>query len=227
MRRGNGVLIVVVTVLMTVATITIAQKKYKISPQDTMITVIGIGEKKLLYIRQESISPNTLSLGWSKLSAVYPSLWNVFICDNGTCYNNLPDSGTMAQISPGEFGFLSLHVNAYTVSGMGIVRYAVWDLQQPSLIDTLTWIITTFPTSIAIGPSSESNMYSNRKKIYLTQLTGLIGTQVVIFDLYGKHVLTKKIETENEVIDMSPYQDGVYLISLRGVNKQLKVFISN
>ncbi|MBN8669990.1 MAG: T9SS type A sorting domain-containing protein [Chitinophagales bacterium] len=227
MRGSQGVVMVVVAVLVTAAATSFAQSTFTVFPGDTLRDVITIGDKKILYIKQQSKNGDTLLLAWKKLSVSIADQWSAYICDNGTCYNNLPDTGTMAPVPPGEYGFLSLHINANVKPGTTTIRYMVWDIRQPSKIDTLTWIVTAFATGVANYQGITPRVYSNRKIIYLTQVSGLRGTDVVILDLTGKKILAKRMQNDNETLDMSSFPDGMYVVNLINIHQTVQVFIGN
>lgn len=219
--------IVVATVFMIVATNSFAQKSFTNSPGDTLTDIIVLGAKKVLDIKQTATGIDTLYLAWKKVSVSLPSQWTASICDNGTCYGTLQDTGSMAAVPSGEHGFLSLHINTMVNQGIAVIRYAVWDVKQPTQIDTVTWIIQAFPTSVNNLSEKSPQVYSSNKILFLKNLSVSAVRTVTVYDMTGKIVLTKNTESDDEKIDMSFCNDGIYIVNLSDVNLTKQIFIGN
>jgi hypothetical protein len=133
----------------------------------------------------------------------------------------------MAAVPSGEHGFLSLHINTMVNQGIAVIRYAVWDVKQPALIDTVTWIIQAFPTSVNnLSEKSPQVNISNKVLCFKNLSISAIHT-VTVYDMTGKMVLSQKIEREDEKIDMSFFNDGIYIVCLSDMNLTKQVFIGN
>ncbi|MBS1773158.1 MAG: T9SS type A sorting domain-containing protein [Bacteroidetes bacterium] len=216
------VLVVIAIVLAT--NTSFAQATFTNTPADTVKDIIELGAKKVIDIKQTATGSDTLLLAWKKISVFLPNQWTAYICDNGTCYNTLQDTGTMAAILQGDYGLLSLHIDASVTPGTAIVRYTIWDVKHPSQIDTLTWIVTAFPTGITNFPEPALKVYSYNKKIYIECS---YSCRVNIHDLSGREILSRKITATNDVIDMSSFNNGIYLIYIPEANLKRRIFIGD
>ena len=129
------------------------------TPNDT-INIVGMMEDlETLSIRQQNISANTIILKWKKVSENVPALWEASVCDNSFCNTSLVDSGMMNLVLPNDFGLLLLHITPHVNYGTATVRYAVWDIANPTLKDTLTYILTVSATS-GIADVENKNTFS-------------------------------------------------------------------
>ena len=50
---------------------------------------------------------------------------------------------------------------------------------------------------------------------------------ITVYDMTGKMIIIKKTENEDEQIDMSFYNDGMYIVDLSGMNIKRQLFIGN
>ncbi len=100
-----------------------------------------------LSIQQLNISTNNITLMWKKIYESVPPIWEASVCDNAFCNTSLVDNGIMNPIFPNDFGLLLLHITPHVNYGTAVVRYAVWDIANPALKDTLTYILTVNTTS--------------------------------------------------------------------------------
>jgi hypothetical protein len=71
-----------------------------------------------------------------------------------------------------------------------------------------------------------ASVYSFGKNIYL-HLDAFTKSQVMISDLNGKVLITEDMERSNQIIDMSKYASGIYLVTILQGDKQFnkRVFI--
>jgi len=93
-----------------------------------------------IHIKNESAS--ILKLKYKKVSVDYPAKWDVSFCDNVNCNNSFGDSGTMFDIPVGD-AESSLKISAFPngFADTAIVKYAMWDIKNPSKIDTMEFNI--------------------------------------------------------------------------------------
>lgn len=197
---------------------------YAIVPNDT-VEVIGVmNDLETLTISQNNLSTDSLFLKWEKVSESVPANWEAAICDNSFCNATLVDSGMMDPVIPNDYGFLLLHITAHVNGGTAIIRYAVWDITNPSLRDTLTFIMTVNSAS-GLHSNEEANSFQispNPAKGSLFVVTNLAkGFFFLITDLTGKEIL-KGITNEKAIIlSTKNIRNGVYNFSIYEKNKML------
>ncbi len=132
--------VIFLVLFMAVCGTTFSQS-YVISPSKTIIVSATANQLTIFDIYQRNISGNPLNLGWKRISLTIPSGWDYSLCDYGTCYPGLPDTGAMATVAIADSGFLGLNINPYSFSGTATASIYVYDKTAPSSGDTLTWIV--------------------------------------------------------------------------------------
>jgi hypothetical protein len=177
-----------------------------------------------LSIEQLNISPNTITLKWKKVSESVPLLWEASVCDNQICNTTLVDSGMMNPVNPSDYGLLLLHITAHVNYGTAIVRYAVWDIANPAMKDTLTYILTV---SAASGINEIENkksftVFPNPAKENMNIITKFqTGFQFLITDVSGKEIENGISKTNSTSVNIQNLPNGVYTISILSENKFL------
>lgn len=106
-----------------------------------------------IHIKNESSS--VLKLKYKKVSVEYPAKWEVSFCDNVNCSNSFSDTGVMFDIPVGdEESSLKISTFPNGFADTAIVKYAMWDINAPSKIDTMVFNIYV---RWGVGLSSLSN----------------------------------------------------------------------
>jgi hypothetical protein len=192
------------------------------TPNDT-INIVGMMEDlETLSIQQLNISPNTITLKWKKVSESVPLLWEASVCDNQICNTTLVDSGMMNPVNPSDYGLLLLHITAHVNYGTATVRYAVWDIANPAMKDTLTYILTISATS-SIAESENKNAFSifpNPAKESINIVSKLqTGFQFLITDVSGKEIEKGVLSANSISVNTQNIANGVYNVSIFSENK--------
>lgn len=195
-------------------------QSYQNLPNDT-IQVTGLMEDlETLSIQQENTSSDTIQLEWEKVSEMVPQLWEASVCDNQVCYTTLVSGGMMNPINPSEFSFLLLHITPHVNYGTAIIRYAVWDMANPAVKDTLTYILTVS------GPSGTSIAKENTgTAIYPNPATETICIQLSnekqllfeIFNVMGKKVYSG-ISSTTFKVSVADWENGMYFLRVISEN---------
>lgn len=201
------------------ATLLIAQvytasaQTYTNTPGDTLSLIGAMEDLHELMIRQENISVDTIQLQWKKVSANVPSSWDAATCDNYLCYTSLQDSGAMNRVGPGSFGFLLLKITPHVNYGTAIVRYAVWDAANPTVKDTLTYILAVNdPQAInTIQNQSSFHIFPNPASDFIN-IRSENNFQFSITDISGREILNSGKETNNITVSTSGWSAGFYLV---------------
>lgn len=115
---------------------------YVIAPGDTLEVVAPFDNISIHDIYQQNISGDTLWLGWALVDVNLAPGWDYSLCDYGTCYAPIPDSGSMYPVVPTGEGFLGLNINPYQIAGVGSMRVYVYDKNFPNDGDTVTWLVS-------------------------------------------------------------------------------------
>lgn len=182
-------------------------------PGDTLSVTGMMEDLHELMIRQENISADTLQLQWKKVSANVPADWDAVACDNYLCYTSLQDSGSMNPIDTGGFGFLLMKITPHVNYGTAVIRYAVWDEANPTVKDTLTYLlIVNDPQAInEVQNQSLFNIFPNPASDLINIRSEKI-FQFSITDVSGKEILKAKNETNTISFPTSELSSGVYFV---------------
>ena len=192
-------------------------QSFSLYPNDTLQLKGVLEDVQTLSIAQMNDSKDTITLKWQKISASVPAGWEATVCDNSVCHEDLGDTGTMFRLSPGDLGFILLHITPHQKIGTAIVRYTVWDVNTPKKKDTLTYILTV-ETATAINESEIKNAVnlfpvpaSNQLNITSRFLQGFTYSVV---DFSGKLVLSGKSNSGSASISTEKIADGIYNIQI-------------
>ena len=211
---GNIVLSTVA--ILVAAHISFAQT-YSITPNDT-IEVTGVLEDlQTLTISQLNNTTDTLYFKWEKISESVPANWEASVCDNFFCYTVLMDSGITNPVFPADSGFLLLHVTPHVTYGTAIVRYAIWDIANPSLKDTLTFIATANePSAVSqVGNNNNFNIFPNPANSDISIISSFQnGFEFFITDVSGKEIYSGISKTNAAYVSTDYFSNGIYSISI-------------
>jgi hypothetical protein len=208
-----------------VATGALYAQTYHNSPTDTIIATIKSGETKVFNFIQQHPSKDTLILKWKKLSVNMPVGWDATICDFQHCYTNLPDTGTMNPITPGDDGIMSLHITAAN-EGKAVIKYFIF---QPNVLqaDTLTWIINSTISGIESEELSDPIISQSQSEITI-HCNSFQFSEVSLYDITGKINPHYKIENDFIRLPIGYLHSGMYVILLKGQEySSIKKFIIN
>lgn len=204
--------------ILFMATDNIFSQSYTLLPNDS-IQKSGIFEDlETLSITQLNTTSNPIILSWKKVSSYVPANWEASVCDNSICNLTLVDSGTMLSVNPGDYGLLLLHITAHIDTGTAVIQYAVWDINTPSLKDTLTYIYTVnnitgiteneFETTINVSPNpvvSEINIITNLND----------GFDYLISDIKGCVLKTGQSKVISLTLLCNDIANGDYLFTIK------------
>jgi hypothetical protein len=189
---------------------------YTLTPNDT-IQMNGVMEDlQTLSIEQTNTTTDTIIVKWQKISENVPLNWEAAVCDNAICYTTLVSGGTMNPVLPTEYGFVLLHITPHVNYGTAIVRYSVWDEANPTLKDTLTFILTVDGTSsVQEGNNkSEIKLFPNPASDNITITNLALGSHYTVYDGNGKSIISGNNTTDILSISCKGLAKGTYTISI-------------
>ena len=207
----------------TAATFACGQS-YSLYPADSIVANAPFDDLTHFNILQNNLTEDSLTLSWQQISLDIPIGWTGYLCDNGQCYIDFPNSGTMNTVYSGEYGLMAVGINPLQIEGTAFIQYTVWDQNFPAQVDTLTWVIDASGVSkLYISETDFSfNIFPNIAYKNITISTNLKdGFQYMIFDLNGKLVVKGNSFSNIEILPVENFANGNYTISI--FNK-IKVF---
>lgn len=204
-----------VVAICVTAQISIAQSYYH-TPNDTIIANAVFDDVGVFNILLNHTANDTLLFKWKKLSVILPSSWEASICDVGHCYSTIVDSSESDPIYPGDIGIISLHLNPHTEAGIGVVRVLFWENHTPTIIDTLTWIIS------ANGFLGLTDNYKNAITFYPNPAAQKIILETNIDEEYTCKIINQdgiilgqnSFYQKNSELDISHLPIGIYELQL-------------
>ncbi len=190
-------------------------------PNDT-ITIQGMmGNYETLNIQQLNTSSDTITLKWEKVSESVPPAWDASVCDNKICYTTLVDSGMMNPIIPGDAGgFLRMSIIPQINYGTATIRYAVWDIDNPALKDTLTYILTVLVSGLnEVENKNAFSLFPNPATNQISILSSLeTGFTYSIIDIAGKEVYAGMADTNLTSLSIESMSNGIYFFLIKSNN---------
>lgn len=203
-------------------------QNYFHSPNDTLVAYTLLDGQVTMNITQVHPTNDTLYFIWNLLQVNMPVEWEATICDNSQCYTGLEISGATLPVLPGDNGIMLVHCIPHLIHGTGTIRYTIYEIGNPSVIDTLTWIIHTSTASIL-----EQNLENEIVVFYTENQLNFKGNideyeQVRIIDQVGRIIFDGELKNKTTlpILNLNP---GFIWIELRGKSNYLtkKICIYN
>jgi hypothetical protein len=200
--------------LVMVAVVMQAQVSYSVSPSHTVAFTALFDQLNGSTIYQLNTGSKKILLKWERLSVNLPAGWTGSICDNVSCFGDIPAGSIMDSVAPAEKGFLILDIDPGTVKGAGVVKMYVYQDGYYNMGDTLTWNITS--SSVGIDDLSTTNaiiVYPNPAKDRIQIDLQNSGTGIdfgYILDAMGREVIRFPLLQQNNTIDISRLTRSCY-----------------
>lgn len=174
----------------------------------------------------------SLTMEYELVSNTMDSGWTILICDNVNCYSNAVSGGTMDPIAAGIIDqIFKITLDPQGIVGSGSIAYRVWDRNNPSAQDTLTF---NFETTPFVGVDEEQ--LARNVKVYPQPAEDLVYVSLPdnfgkanasIFSLSGAKVATQPISIVANEIDVTSLSPGMYILRIANdevvVNKRIAV----
>ena len=191
---------------------------YSVEPSTTYIASTDqLNDVTKFYMYFKNTTGKDLQLSWKKLTTDLPADWDYSLCDLGTCYAGIPDGDhTMFPVEKDSSGFLAPNIFPAGFTGTGKIVMLVWDKDNPSITDTLTWIITaTSQADVRVQKvnKEELRLYPNPANGRVSIVFGSISTGTLSFiDLNGVSQLQLNVtEAKTFDADLSQLAAGEYV----------------
>jgi hypothetical protein len=193
-----------------------AQKSYSIVEDKNSTFYVPHSDFTDCAIHIRSTITDSLFMAYERIEENVPSGWGANLCDNAVCYGDLHSAANMAPFKAPAEAFMKITVNPMGIAGTAVVKYAVWDLNNPNQRDTLTFNIVVFWGASAdqaakalsgmIGP----NPFSNTLQV---SNAGLDAADYSIYDAMGRQVLNFRMEaSEIRTLPLEALPRGIYIL---------------
>lgn len=163
-------------------------------------------------IHFKNLKKTAIVFSYEKVSVDYPTAWDVSFCDNRNCYATFLNNDTMAKVAPNAEASLKITVFPNGKADTAVVKYAIWDFDNPSDRDTIIWNIY-----VRWGANTQSwivdlaTVYPNPVKDVLTVM-GVVSSKGQLVDAKGSFV--KSVNLEQGRLDVSDLSAGIYSLML-------------
>jgi len=167
-----------------------------------------------IYI-QSTIS-DTLWMAYELIESDVPNGWGINLCDNDICYGDLNASGNMAPFKSPDKAFMKVTVNPMGIAGTALVKYVIWDINNPNERDTLSYtIIVQWGAGVCCAPNAiTANVYPNPCTDYIQVANGHAAeAKFALYDANGRFIHTFSVTVGSiGIIDMRDRPRGVYIL---------------
>jgi len=168
-------------------------------------------------ITQVHTSNDTLQFIWQKVNVDLPFGWDATICDNSNCNLALIDGDTTLPVLPGDDGLLLIHCTPHITNGIGKIQYSMYEIHQPSQIDTLTWIIDANELYLS-ETLDDKGSFSVQNNLLIWNGDSLVNPTLTIVSMDGKSI---HLDTKNSAngYSLSILKAGMYWVLLENEGK--------
>lgn len=172
-------------------------------------------------IHFKNLKKTAIVFAYEKVSIDYPKAWDVSFCDNRNCYAAFLDKDTMSKVAPNAEASLKITVFPNGKADTAIVKYALWDYENPSDRDTVTWNIY-----IRWGANTQSwitdmAMFYPNPVADVLHIVGVVDATAQVFNSTGS--LVKVVQVQNGALNVSDLSAGVYTLVMPSTAGQAKV----
>lgn len=190
-------------------------QSYQNSPGDSIISNANLDDVSVYTITQLHPGADTVHFRYQKYSVTMPASWDALLCDNANCHPDLKDSSEMIAV-PGDNGLMSLHLNPHWEAGTGIVRYLLHDVNTPTQIDTLTWIISAGAVTVSEQIEMQPVISLNQQTLTIKNADKRFKT-LRILDAQGRTLFSSHVGITGQYT-IPTFQKAFLVIQLRGNN---------
>jgi len=169
-------------------------------------------------IYMKNIGTGSLKIAYEKVSADYPAGWDVSFCDNRNCFFSFRDRDTFTAMAPGEKASMKITVFPKGNADTAIVKYAVWDVNNPSVKDTLTFnIMVRWSAGNYLSCMPQQAIFPVPANRYLQVYTSTVAV-VEIRSLSGQIISCTYPVSDWTRLDIEGLTAGSYVVLLKGSN---------
>lgn len=90
-------------------------------------------------IKVENISNKPIYLVWETISNTFPKEWDCSMCQHGACQIGIPKGSSFSKLNPDQQGFIAIHVIPANTVGHGIVKFKIYDKNNPGYAKIMTF----------------------------------------------------------------------------------------
>jgi hypothetical protein len=211
--------------LVTVLTISCAafSQNFVYSPTQHVVEDVQAENFSLHEMQMTTPTPAAIQFNWELISNSFPAEWSYSLCDQGGCYVGIPPSGTMTAITQeeaenGKEGFFKINLTAGYNYGRGVVKLYVYDNNDYTRGDTVSFDIDWSQGASALNETSQKmdiNIYPNPASslINLSNLNNDI-EKIALFNILGESVYSENVSAKEKSVDVGNLNRGSYFLTI-------------
>lgn len=227
------------TILLTLFASQVFAQHFEFFPSKFMSDTVYSGENSLQHMKVVPVDSQDVQVKWGLVTNTLDTGWSVSLCDYPACYFHIPDSGTMdpitaTQLQTGLSPFFQLLVGANDSAGEAEVSLYVYDVSDPALVDTITFIVvnkgalpdTTDTSDVTgyatLGQESAFSLYPNPAGEAITVSATAID-EVQLFSISGALIRTYPAMGQTRMeLDISDLAPGLYMVVTRSGDEAIR-----
>jgi hypothetical protein len=167
-----------------------------------------------------NLTDHDINITVSRNDSILPAGMESMFCLN-VCYTPETTEATH-MLAVGDSVFFTVDLYPYNLTGDALIEYTV--VSEPEQ-DTINFFARFIVTSLSIeDPNNEGfNLYPNpaQNQLFISGASWLNYSSVQIVDAYGRLILLEDIGMNENTIDISHLQPGIYVLSL--IDKKGKI----
>lgn len=169
------------------------------------------------YIHFKNLKKTKMVFGYKSFVVDYPMFWDVSFCDNKNCYANFKTQDTMAAVAPNMEASLKITVFPNGKAGVAKVQYVIFDYDNPTDMDTVTWNI-----NVRWGAETKS-WIAEAVQVYPNPVTDVLHVSAIgnaAFDVVdAKGAVVRNMAPIGGRLDVSGLAAGLYFVRCQSVDK--------
>ena len=168
-------------------------------------------------IHFKNLKKTPIVFAYEKVSVDFPVVWDVSFCDNRNCFATFLDKDTFAKVAPNGEASLKITVFPNGKADTAIVKYALWDYDNASDRDTITWnIYIRWGADTKTWIAEAVQVYPN-PVVDVLNVSALGNTTFDVVD--SKGAVVKNSAPIDGRMDVSELTAGLYFVRCQSVDK--------
>ncbi len=177
---------------------------------------------------------DSLYLSWRLVGNTFPDGWTYDLCDLGTCYTDLPNTGDMTSPATAEeSGYLKLILNPRDVPASGLLSFWVYETGHQDEYITVHFDISAGTTSTTYPVEQQFEVFpnptSNELIIKPKEMRSMI-EEIIIYDQLGRQVKSfSGFQAGTLYFDNLGLKDGMHTLVIQSNKKTYtgKILVKN
>ncbi|MFT5600942.1 MAG: hypothetical protein ACI9N1_001179 [Flavobacteriales bacterium] len=218
MRIKNHIMKRIILSIALLASVVVTNAQNFVFTTSQHIDTVTLSGALVLDIYFETDTAEDITYKWEKVSNTFPAAWDLGLCDYTNCHIGIPNGGTMtpltvADVNNGLGGFFKMNCNDMGTQGDGIIKLYVYEENNFSRGDTVSWYVTYGALSINDGVEVAFEVAPNPASDIIN-ITANGNYNATVYNQIGEQVYAFK-STEVTSISSANWAKGLYFITMQ------------